>query len=51
MNALLERERHGAGMTRKQHRAVLIFGGVGVLCLAVLLLLCAVRDSVVFLLL
>jgi cytochrome c-type biogenesis protein CcmE len=35
-------------MTRKQHRAVLIAGGVGVLCLAVLLLLFAVRDSVVF---
>jgi cytochrome c-type biogenesis protein CcmE len=35
-------------MTRKQHRAVLIFGGVGVLCVAVLLLLFAVRDSVVF---
>jgi cytochrome c-type biogenesis protein CcmE len=35
-------------MTRKQRRAVMIAAGIAILCLAVLLVLQALRDSVVF---
>lgn len=35
-------------MTRKQRRGILIFGGVGILAVAAILVMFALRDSVVF---
>ncbi len=37
-----------SSMTRKQRRAAVIGGGIGILCLAVFLVLFALRDTIVF---